>query len=581
MKSRMKKNDAPMKKGPSIFSILKPYRSIVALLVIIAVAINGLNLVVPKVISHSIDDFIHGKFNATTTSAFFIALMVVLFALNYLLSIIQTIASERVGRDLRQTLTERISRQSYKGIQEFTPAKLLTNLTSDIDAVKLFVAQAISSGVASIVTIIGASALLLSINWKLALAVLTILPIIAGTFFFVLGKVRKLFMETRTVIDWLNKVINESILGSSLIRILNSQAYEYQKFLEASTKAKAIGLNILKMFASMIPIITFVANMATVIILGLGGHFVINGSMTLGDFAAFNSYIGVLIFPIFVIGFLSNIIAQANAAYGRVVAVLEAKDQPETGTITAPLRGEITFDNISLTYAKKPILKHISVSMPAGTKTAIIGPTAAGKTQLLYLLTGLVEPTEGTILYDGKPISEYEKVALHRQIGFVFQDSILFNLSIRQNIAFGDQVTHADVEKAIKAAEIADFVSTLPDGLDTIVSERGTTLSGGQKQRIMLARALALNPRILLLDDFTARVDNRTEKKIVQNIMEQYPNITLVTVTQKIASVENYDQIVLLMEGEILGKGTHQELMKTSTEYVQIFESQQSTHAYE
>jgi ATP-binding cassette subfamily B protein len=170
---------------------------------------------------------------------------------------------------------------------------------------------------------------------------------------------------------------------------------------------------------------------------------------------------------------------------------------------------------------------------------------------------------------------------LHLQVGFVFQDSIIFNLTLRENIAFSKTVKDEDLEKAIRTAELKDFVDSLPEKLDTVVSERGTSLSGGQKQRIMLARALALSPKILLLDDFTARVDSTTERKILENVHRNYPGITLLSVTQKIASVEDYDQIILLMEGEVLAAGTHAQLMGTSPEYVQIYDSQRSTSHYE
>jgi ATP-binding cassette subfamily B protein len=211
----------------------------------------------------------------------------------------------------------------------------------------------------------------------------------------------------------------------------------------------------------------------------------------------------------------------------------------------------------------------------------VIGPTAAGKTQLLYLLTGLMLPKEGSILFDGVNINDYNKETFQHQIGFVFQDSVMFNMSLRENIAFNERVTDELMKKAIETAELGDFIATLPDGLETIVSERGTSLSGGQKQRIMLARALALNPKILLLDDFTARVDGQTEQKILDNVERNYPGITLLSVTQKIASVQHYGQIILLEEGEILASGTHEMLMESSPEYVQIFNSQRSTNHYE
>jgi ATP-binding cassette subfamily B protein len=284
---------------------------------------------------------------------------------------------------------------------------------------------------------------------------------------------------------------------------------------------------------------------------------------------------------VIIIGFMSNVMAAAGASYQRISKVLDAPEPPAGGTLSADLRGDIAVRDVVVTFGDKSVLKGVSFSARAGTRTAIIGPTAAGKTQLLYLLTGLLKPGSGAVEYDGRNIDDYDKTALHRQIGFVFQDSIIFNLTLRENIAFSKTVTDADLEKAIATAELKDFIDALPDKLNAVVSERGSSLSGGQKQRIMLARALALNPRVLLLDDFTARVDSTTERKILDNVQRNYPGITLLSVTQKIAPVEDYDQIVLLMEGEVLASGTHPFLMETSPEYVQIYDSQRSTSHYE
>ncbi len=567
----------PKSTKPSLFALLKPYWKLTAPLVILAVASNGLTLWLPRLLSHGIDGFLRGGQLNTILWEYGIAAFFI-FALIYLQNIFQTYASERVAKDLRNNLSEKISTHSFAQVQEITPSKLLTNLTSDIDSVKNFVAQAIVNMVSSVLLIIGGSYLLISINWKLGLAVLTILPIIGITFFLILGKVRSLFLQTREVIDWLNKVINESILGAALIRVLNSQNFEHNKFVEANTKARDIGVRILKLFSAMIPIVTFASNLAVLIILTMGGKFIIAGTMSLGDFASFNSYLTILIFPIFILGFVSNIIAQAQASYDRIYTILSAPAPKDDGVITTPLKGSIQIENLSLAFGEKEALKNISLNITPGSKVAIIGPTAAGKTQLLNLLVGLIEPTTGKIKYDNYNLSEYQKENLYKQIGLVFQDSIIFNISLRENIAFNTDVTPADLQKAIDTAELSDFIKKLPEGLDTVVSERGTSLSGGQKQRIMLARALAINPKILLLDDFTARVDTNTEKKILENVTKNYPGLTLISVTQKIASVESYDQIIVLMEGELIGIGTHQHLMETSPEYVQIFNSQQSTN---
>ncbi len=567
--------------GPSLLGLLKPYTGYIILLILLAFAANGLNLLLPKITGSAIDSFNQGQFQLTNLMLQFSVASVAILVLLYLQSIVQTYASERVAKDLREQVAAKISRQDYAYIQSASPSRLLTNLTSDIDSVKLFVSQAIASIVSSLFLIIGASTLLLMINWRLALVVLMILPIIAGTFIFLFSKMGILFKRGQEAIDWLNKVINESILGSALIRILNSQQPEYQKFLAANMEAKNIGFSILQLFASLIPIITFVGNMASLSILALGGKFVIDGTMSLGDFTAFLSYLSILIFPIILIGFMSSVIGRAAASYKRVSEVLDVPEQKPSGEEVANLTGKIEVKDVTINFGDKPTLKNISFSVKPRTKVAVIGPTAAGKTQLLYLLTGLTRPTTGQILFDGKTLENYDQQSVYQQIGFVFQDSIIFNMSLRENIAFSTSVTDHDLEKAIKTAELDDFINSLPEKLDTVVSERGTSLSGGQKQRIMLARALAVNPKILLLDDFTARIDTKTEQKIVANISENYPDLTLLSVTQKIASVENYEEIILLMEGEILAKGTHKQLMKSSPEYVQIFNSQKSTNHYE
>lgn len=569
------------KSKPSVFSLLRPYSGMVTFLVVFALLSNGVNLLLPKIISRAIDDFTGGQFVFKTVVLQFLIASLVIFIFTYLQSIVQTYASEKVARDLRTRLSDKISRQSFGYILKTNPSKLLTHLTSDIDSIKMFVSMAVVTIFSSVFMIIGTCVLLIMINYQLAVPIIAIIPIIGGTFYIVLRKVKVLFKRSREIIDWLNKVINESIMGSAIIRVLNSQQSEYHKFLEANANARDLGLAILRLFAALIPIVTFVANLGMITILMLGGHFVITGSMTLGDFAAFNSYLGLLIFPILMIGFMSNIIAQASASYQRISEVLEAPELLEDGKLKASLQGHIELVDVSLSYGEKPILKNISFSVKGGTQVAIIGPTAAGKSQLLNLLTDLVKADSGTILFDGEPVESYDKESFRSQVGLVLQDSVIFNMSLRENIAFSDKVTDASLEKAISTAELADFVDSLPEKLDTIVSERGTNLSGGQKQRIMLARALSINPKILLLDDFTSRVDRTTEKKILDNLQLNYPQLTLLSITQKIASVKHFGQIILLMEGEVIARGTHRELMETCTEYVQISNSQRSTSHYE
>jgi ATP-binding cassette subfamily B protein len=568
-------------KRAGLFSVLRPYWGIVIILIIMALAGSAINLLIPKIIARGIDAFSAGRFNAGTIITEFLAAAAGIFIFTFLQGILQTFTAERVARDLRNKMAEKLSHQTYSFVLSSNPSKLLTNMTSDMDSVKMFVAQAFVTIISSLFVITGASVLLITINWKLALAVLFIVPVIATVFVIVFRKVRVIFKKSREVIDALNRIINESILGAALIRVLNSQQPENQKFLEKNMESRDLGLTIVRLFSVLVPVIMFVSNVAVVIILALGGHYVVAGSLTLGNFAAFNSYLVMLIFPVMMIGFMSNIIAAATASYVRIRQVLDEPPPAEKGTVSSAIKGDISLNDVSLSFGNKPVLKNISFSVKAGSNTAIIGPTAAGKSLLLSLISNIIAPDSGEIEFDGILIDNYSGQSLHRQTGYVFQDSAIFNLTLRENIAFSDNVTEESLQKAIETAELTDFIESLPEKLDTVVAERGTSLSGGQKQRIMLARALAINPKILLLDDFTSRVDRKTENKILCNIRNNYPEMTLITVTQKIAPVRHFEQIILLMEGEVIASGKHKDLLESSPEYIQIYSSQKSTHHYE
>jgi ATP-binding cassette subfamily B protein len=566
--------------GQSLISLFRPYRRQIILLVVLTIATNTLGLMVPRLIAQAIDQFDAGQPNLTVILIGLCALAVGAFVFGNLQNFVQVYASEKVALDLRTRVAGVISQQDYASIERLGPSRLLTNLTSDVDAIKTFVSQAVASLISSVFLIFGASALLLWLDFRLAIAVLLVLPFIAATFFLVLKRVRALFGQVQGMTDSLNKVLNENILGAAVVRLLNAQQREFSKFLVVNGKARGISMNILRQFALMIPVITFLTNISSLTILILGGHFVITGQMTLGDFMAFYAYLSILIFPIIVIGFMSNAVAAAQASYGRISVILNALPAAKRGEAAGVLSGAIEVRNLNLSYGGKTVLKDISFMVKAKSRTAIIGPTAGGKSQLFYLMTGLLTPTSGEVLYDGKPIEAYARESLHAQMGFVFQDSALFNLTLRENIAFNTEVSEVALRNAIETAELHDFIAALPQGLETVVSERGISLSGGQKQRVMLARALAIEPSILFLDDFTARVDVGTEAKILANVRANYPDLTLISITQKVVSIQDYDQIVLLMEGEILAIGTHTQLLKSSPEYVQILDSQNSTDHY-
>lgn len=560
-----------------MFRLLTPYRSLVALLIVLGLVGNLASLILPGLIGQGINVYSQHHGLPLPLVEEFLAAVLVIAVAGSLQNVVQVYAAERVARDLRSRLSQKISRQTYSFVVERDPARLLTNLTSDVDAVKLYVSQVIASLLSSVVVLCGAGVLLIRLNPKLGLGVLSILPLIGMTFSAVLKRTRPMFEQSRAVLDTLNKVIQESIVGAALIRVLNAHAGERDRFGRVNTEARDLGLKILGNFALMIPSVTFFANMGVLIILVGGGRMVLTGQMELGDIAAFNSYLAMLIFPIFVIGFMGNLISQAQASYKRLEEVLSAPDPVGPARTDEALRGEVDVKDVRFSFGDKEVLHGVSLHLEPGSRNAIVGPTAAGKTQLLTLMCGLLAPDSGSIIYDGK----FPPEQLRRQVAMVFQESTLFSGTLKDNIAFHPEASSGGWQRAIEAAELDQFVKGLPAGLETPVSERGTTLSGGQRQRVTLARALALEPSVLLLDDFTARLDPATEARVRENLVRLYPTMTILAVTQRIATIADYDTIFFMMEGEILARGSHAELLESSPEYAQLYESQKSTHHYE
>ncbi len=570
--------------------IIKKYIGLTAIVTILGLVSNGLALYVPVLSAKIIDNT--GSIKSFSYFAWSNNLTIVLiFALlSFVLAIVQiyssTFFSEKVALDLRHNLINKISNQSFIYISSLTPGRLMTILTSDIDAVKNVISQGLVTLLGAIITLLGSAVLLLTINVRLALYTISIIPLLIITIGLIFGTLTKLFRQGQENLEKINSIINETIIGSGLIRVLHSITSEINKFRIANTKSRDIGLGIVKNISALIPAISLLANIITMIILYFGGKQVILGTLSIGSFSAFLSYSAMFIWPLFVLSFVGTSISRGGVSLKRINEVINSEVKQEQGKNISKIKGDIEFKNVSLVYkdqneSEKTVLKDISFKIKSGTKNAILGPTAGGKTQIFYLISGLVSPNNGEILIDGEPMTSYKTSELLSNIGLVFQDSIVFNTSFRDNIAFSLKTTNESLDKAINTAELDEFVKTLPNGLDTMISERGTSLSGGQKQRLMLARALAINPTILLLDDFTARVDANTEKSILNNVANNYKDVTLVSITQKVEPIKHYDNIIVIMEGEVVAQGKHEDLLKNSFEYRQIYESQMSTENIE
>lgn len=570
--------DKKKEKNKNLGSFLLRYKYSIAILLFFTLANNGSALVIPRLASSIIDSYTTNTFNQQDVIAIFVPIATLIFLFAIIQTALSMVVAEKIGRDLRESIINRVSKQTYTFVNKITPERILTNITSDVNVLKEFISQGVVLIFTAIVLLIGSCIALLSINAQLAIPIILALPVLFFVFMFIFSKINKFFEIAQKNIDKLNQVIGETVVGASLIRVLNSRKEEEGKFRDINSYSRETGIKILTLFATLLPIITFLANLIVLFILFRGGNQVIDGELSYGELIAFNTYVDLLITPIFIIGFVSGTIFRAFTSFGRISEVINSKVDGDNGDIDIKINGDIEMKDVELKIEDKVLLKNINIKIKSNTRTAIIGPTGSGKTQLFNLITGLLKPTQGKIYIDGKEIEKYKSETLFNQIGLVFQDSIIFNTTILENLNFGDKYNEEDIEKALKTAEIYDFVQTLPEKLQTKITERGSNLSGGQKQRLTLARALILNPKILLLDDFTARVDRKTEMSILKNLNENYPETTIIMVSQKIEPVKDFDQVILLMDGEILASGKHKELLEKSVEYKLIFDSQQTTN---
>ena len=566
-------------------SILKK-RTVVGIVITLALSLsaNLLALALPRVASENLNKIFLGSLDLWEFQRIYLGYVALILLATIGQIIISNLATEDLAATIRSKLIQKISQLSYSTVNQITSSKLLTIITSDVDAVKNLFNQGIVQIFSSIVLLIGASIAMLAINSQLGLIVVATIPALFITFGFIFSSISKSFKKAQENLDKLNRVINESIVGAALTKVLNSGYVEMIKFHEVNEVTRQTNLKIVYGFASLIPVISILANLATLAVVYFGGSGVIDfinaqggSGLSPGDYSAFFSYIGTFLGPIFILGFVASTIARSFTSVKRIQETLATQDAATRGNVKKEIKGAIRFDKVSLEISNKNILKEISFEIKPGTKNAIVGPTAAGKTQIFNLIAGLQEPTAGSIEVDGTDIKEIDINDFYSQVALVFQDSVIFNTTVKENILFNSETNQADLDKAIATAELSDFIAAQDKGVDTLITERGSSLSGGQKQRLTLARALSINPKILLLDDFTARVDIKTEKNIINNLEKNYPELTLLSITQKIESVKDYDQILLIMEGELIAKGTHKELLKNSFEYQQIFNSQQTT----
>ncbi len=564
-------------------------RTLPWLLVLSALALAGnvLSLTLPRVSADAVNQLFQGSLDLSDFQLQFLLFTGGIFILALLQIILTNILAENVAAGVRNNLIKKVSELDYQIVRQITTAKILTNITSDVDAIKLIFSQGVVAVFSALILIVGAAISMMSINLQLGLVVSAVIPMLLGVFFIIFKSISKFFKVSQENIDKLNKTINESIVGAPLTKVLNSGSWEIEKFSGINLQTKNTNFRIILGFASLIPLITIITNFTILAVVYFGGSSVIDyfnsltsasgaAGLAPGEYSAFFNYIATFIAPIFILGFVSSNIARSTASVTRINETLKIKNAQTRGTMKMQIAGDLEFKKVSLVSGNKSILNEISFAIKAGSRTAIVGPTASGKSQIFNLIAGLLQPTEGKITLDGVELNQIDSTDFYKQVALVFQDSIIFNSTLKENIVFSSYTDAQDLDKAILTADLSDFIKAQPDGLENMVAERGSSLSGGQKQRLTLARALVVNPKLLLLDDFTARVDMQTEKRILANLDKNYPGITLISITQKIEPIKSYDKILLIMEGSLIAQGTHDQLLKESFEYRQIYNSQKT-----
>ena len=539
-------------------------------------------LVIPSFTQRIIDDGISaGDINVVTRSAIImVALAAAGSVFTFLQGILMARTAQGVAYDLRNEIYAKIQSLSFSYHDRAQTGQLLTRATSDVDMVHRFVGMGFVMVLSALLMMGGSIAFLFSTDWQLALIVLVLIPIVFGIFGFFAAKGRPLFMQIQQQMATLNTILQENLVGVRVVKAFVREDYEAKRYGEGNLKLLGLNLSVGRIFSVAFPLIFLLANLATLAIYWAGGYQAIAGSMSIGRLVAFSSYMMMAFFPMLMLGMILAMISQAAASAERVFEILDAQSEvvEKPGAVAlASVVGEVTFDHVTFRYISsgEPVLDDVSFTAKPGETVALLGATGSGKSTIVNLIPRFYDATDGRVALDGVDVRDVTLESLRMQIGLVFQETMLFSGTIRENIAFGKPGSRMeDIVAAADAAEADDFIRSFADGYDTQVGERGVTLSGGQKQRIAIARALLMDPRILILDDATSSVDFETELRIQRALDRLMEGRTSFVIAQRIATVLNADQIMVLDQGRVVASGTHEELLQDSAIYAEIYSSQ-------
>jgi ABC-type multidrug transport system fused ATPase/permease subunit len=562
-----------------LLGFLNPYRASLIVSSALAILSQLASVLVPVLTGVVINEIDNGA--DTRLLVLEIAAIVVLGLVRGALMYGRRIISGRqalgVEYDLRDELYSHFLRLSFGFYDRSQTGQLMSRATIDLQAVRFFLGYGLIFFAQHVVTIVVVTAVLFIYSWKLAFIALAITPIIAGIAYRYSRVSQPVLREVQQKLADVSTVAEESITGVHVVKSFAQESRREEDFSEAADTVFEQTLAANRQRALYVPLLTFMPLVAQALVLLAAGRMVISGSLTLGAFFTFNLLLAMLVMPLRMLGMWVGQAQRAIAAGKRIFEILdepeEVADLPDAARL-APGPGHVVFEDVSFGYdPERPVLEDVSLDIPAGRTIALIGPTGSGKTTLAALVPRFYDTIRGRVEVDGVDVRDVARRSLRREIGVIAQDPFLFSASIRDNIALGmPDAPHEAVEAAAQAAEAHDFILELPHGYETVVGERGITLSGGQRQRIAIARALLIDPRILILDDATASVDATTEARIRAGLREVMRGRTTIIIAHRLSTIALADEVVVLDHGRIVARGTQAELLETSDVFREIHE---------
>lgn len=570
---------------------MKGYRAIYFIGILGTIVYNVMQLVVPHITQILVDLFLTGDdaaANLTNKRDVFFQLIIAMVLLTLLRTLIVYLVcmdvehvSQKVLYRVRTHLFDKIERQDMQFYNTYRTGDLMTRVTGDLDAVRHMIAWVIRCIVESFALLLATMVYFFYMDWRLAIAVLAIAPFILIVIVLFRNKVAPRHKELREKLSSLNTAAQENISGNRVVKAFAREDYEIDKFDKCSVEYSKTNMKTAMTWLEYFPYIETFANLMPIVLLIVGGLFIMNGQLSMGEYVAFSSLIWAVQNPMRMLGNIMNEFQRFSAASDKVMEIYYSEptivDSEDAVDLPERFKGKVEFKNVSFKYedGTLPVLHDISFVANPGETVAIMGETGCGKTSLIQLIPRFYEPNEGTVLVDDIDVNRMKLKQLRHNIGLATQDVLLYSDSIDGNIAYGDSsLTQEEVEKFAKYSAAAKFITKMPEGYDTIVGERGVGLSGGQKQRISLARALAVKPAILILDDTTSAVDMETEKEIQHSLKELDFPCTKIIIAQRISTTKFADKILIIKDGRIAEEGTHDELVAKKGYYYELVQLQ-------